>query len=214
MRHFLILKKEWGTKLQLWKQTLSTIFIISLTALNGNCKCFDKNQLKSCLPCCCFNKVPLYLLLKPCFCSLLKQQYPALNRCTVPPQNSLQGKCPDQQPCSNPPSLTGTTDGEQHPPINTLTPSCARHLNFYYIVKNQLSGPLVFNSGAGALSLQVSGSELSWPQQLMQPLPKTGPRCSHPWPRQEPISHTTAPSRPFAPEGAGGVARLGLDSNK
>lgn len=136
LRHFLILKKEGGTKRQLWKQTLSTIFIISLTALNGNCKCFDKNQLKSCLPRCCFHKVPLYLLLKPCFCSLLKQ-YSVLNHCTVPPlKTDSKASVQTSTPPPNLPSSTGTRDVNQHCLINTPTPSYAGHLNFYYIVKN------------------------------------------------------------------------------
>lgn len=129
-------KKEGGTKQQLWKQSLSTIFIISFTALNGNCKCFDKNQLKSCLPYCCFNKVPLYLLLKPCFCSLLKQ-YSVLNHCTVPLlKTDYRPSAQTGTPRSNLPSSTGTKDVNQHRLINPPTPSYSGHLNFYYIVKN------------------------------------------------------------------------------
>lgn len=127
-------KKGGGTKQQLWKQPVSTIYIINLTALNGNCKCFDKNQLKSCLPHCCFNKVSLYLLLKPCFCSLLKQ-YSVLNHHTVsPPKTDSKARAQTSTVHWNFPSATGTRGVNQQHLIPT--PSHTGQLHFYCIVKN------------------------------------------------------------------------------
>lgn len=117
-------RKAGATSQQLWKQTLSTIFITNLTALNGNCKCCDKNQLRSCLPHCCFNKAPLYLLLKPWFCGLLKQ-YSVLNPCAVPPLET-GSECPDRLLSANLPFINRDQGCQPAPPDRRLHPQSRR----------------------------------------------------------------------------------------
>lgn len=80
----------------------------------------------------------------------------------------------------------------------------------------------VFSSGAGPLSLEVFGFESSRLQATARTADfssthspdqspyQNGPRRSRPSPHEEPISHITAPTQPFAPERGGGNSKIWL----